>query len=311
MGRTGSRHQKNNTAGSIFTYQEREKLKLGTLKKRIGKESVRDWDVCALTLQEPKEPLCTPAGIIYDKAAIYENLYDQAIEISNAKKAWKKQQRQFQEEKDKEEQKKRALELSEFERAETGISVKRSKTTSGVLDQRHLDDALQTASTYKGISSTVAIKTKETASAASNSFWMPSKTPDSGEHLIKKPDGATRCPATNKPLKMKELFPLKLTTVQEVGGDTEKLDGKEFKFACPSCRKTLTNTIKAVAIKSTGHVYCKHCIDLIIKPDMICLASSKKVTEDDFVPLASGGTGFASHDDKLEVKRYVPQAHFG
>lgn len=162
--------------------------------------------------------------------------------------------------------------MSEFERRETGISVKRAKT-GDIVDHRYRDEVLLSESQYKGAVSSSGLKTKESASAASNSFWVPSKTPDSGKHILTKPDGVTRCPATRVPLKLKDLFPLKVTTVKEVGAseDTEKLGGKSFRFACPCCKKTLTNAVKAIAIKSTGHVYCSNCIDLVVKPDKTCL----------------------------------------
>lgn len=52
----GSRHSKNaGTMGSEnMTYWERKQLGFGTVKERLGKETVKDFDACALSLQHAK-----------------------------------------------------------------------------------------------------------------------------------------------------------------------------------------------------------------------------------------------------------------
>ncbi len=54
-----SRHAKNNTASSYFTYHERQKLKYGTQKQRIGKDSLTNFDWCNLSLATAKNPVVT------------------------------------------------------------------------------------------------------------------------------------------------------------------------------------------------------------------------------------------------------------
>ena len=52
----GNRHSKNaGTMGSEnMTYAERKHLGHGTIKERLGKETVKDFDSCALGLQHAK-----------------------------------------------------------------------------------------------------------------------------------------------------------------------------------------------------------------------------------------------------------------
>jgi hypothetical protein len=63
-----SRHAKNNTASSYFTYAERQKLKYGTQKQRVGRDSLPNFDWCNLTLATAVQPVVTyppPQSIIH------------------------------------------------------------------------------------------------------------------------------------------------------------------------------------------------------------------------------------------------------
>ena len=53
-----SKHSKNNSAGSVFTAHERKLLKYGTVTERLGSDSIKDCDMCALCLHPVKDPLC-------------------------------------------------------------------------------------------------------------------------------------------------------------------------------------------------------------------------------------------------------------
>jgi len=58
-----TKHSKNNTALGFYTSAERQRdsgsAGWGTKKKRLAKESIRDFDCCWLTLQPCKEPVIT------------------------------------------------------------------------------------------------------------------------------------------------------------------------------------------------------------------------------------------------------------
>lgn len=76
-----SRHSKNNTANSIFSYYERKKVKgssfletlarplfsfalseSGSVKGRCGEENLRKFEDCWLCLRPAVKPVCTPKG---------------------------------------------------------------------------------------------------------------------------------------------------------------------------------------------------------------------------------------------------------
>lgn len=60
-----TRHARNCTAGAVYTYHEKKKdaqaSGYGTSSKRLGKDSVKDFDCCSLSLQPCRNPVITYA----------------------------------------------------------------------------------------------------------------------------------------------------------------------------------------------------------------------------------------------------------
>lgn len=58
-----TRHARNCTAGAVYTYHEKRKdaaaSGYGTNTQRVGKDSVKDFDCCCLTLQPCRNPVIT------------------------------------------------------------------------------------------------------------------------------------------------------------------------------------------------------------------------------------------------------------
>lgn len=81
-----SRHSKNNTAHSVFTYAEKQMLKneYGTNKIRLGQDSQRNFEQCHLCLHEVKNPVTCEKGHIFCRDCIMENMLTQkkAIKLS-------------------------------------------------------------------------------------------------------------------------------------------------------------------------------------------------------------------------------------
>merc|ERR1711973_905437 len=79
-----TRHGKNSTANPVYSYHERKKdtkvSGYGTKNERLGKDSIKEFDCCSLTLQPCREPVVTLDGYIYDKEAILECLLHQKTE---------------------------------------------------------------------------------------------------------------------------------------------------------------------------------------------------------------------------------------
>lgn len=77
---TMTRHARNCTAGAVYTYHEKRKdaaaSGYGTDAQRVGKDSVKDFDCCCLTLQPCRDPVITLVQF-YNK--MYNN--DESIKI--------------------------------------------------------------------------------------------------------------------------------------------------------------------------------------------------------------------------------------
>jgi nitric oxide synthase-interacting protein len=86
-----TKHSKNNTASSIFSYAEYKKLEYGTKRvhqshlithiltdfypqQRLGNESMRQFDACALCLNRAREPVACTQGHLFCKECVYTDL---------------------------------------------------------------------------------------------------------------------------------------------------------------------------------------------------------------------------------------------
>ena len=75
-------------------------------------------------------------------------------------------------------------------------------------------------------------------------FWVPSKTPEA-KALVEQPDMQTRCPASGKPLRFKDLIPVHFTKpLLDEGDTTYAVD--------PVSKDGLTNSQRIVVLKPTG-----------------------------------------------------------
>uniref|UniRef100_A0A8C6L0W5 Nitric oxide synthase interacting protein n=1 Tax=Nothobranchius furzeri TaxID=105023 RepID=A0A8C6L0W5_NOTFU len=58
-----TRHGKNCTAGAVYTYHEKKKdtaaSGYGTQSIRLGKDAIKDFDCCCLSLQPCQDPVVT------------------------------------------------------------------------------------------------------------------------------------------------------------------------------------------------------------------------------------------------------------
>lgn len=156
------------------------------------------------------------------------------------------------------------------------------------------------------------------------SFWVPSETPSTKVALTAKPPKATpTCPASSpdKPHEMSLKSMIDVSFAEEQDSTT-----KETVRSCPSCRKALSNSTKAVLAKPCGHVVCKPCAAKFLKPSekdahdkdaevgivrcYVCqadLTARKKKDGKDgktemLVEIASDGTGFAGGGSNM-IKR--------
>ncbi|GAB0202151.1 nitric oxide synthase-interacting protein [Grus japonensis] len=93
-----TRHGKNCTAGAVYTYHEKKKdtaaSGYGTQRVRVGRDAVKDFDCCCLSLQPCRDPVVTPDGFLYEREAILGFLLHRRAEIARQNKAYARQRAQ-------------------------------------------------------------------------------------------------------------------------------------------------------------------------------------------------------------------------
>ncbi|XP_033332081.2 nitric oxide synthase-interacting protein homolog [Megalopta genalis] len=284
-----TRHARNCTAGAVYTYHEKKKdaaaSGYGTNTQRVGKDSVKDFDCCCLTLQPCRNPVITKGGYLFDKEAILEYVLTKKKEYTRKLKEYEKQKRQEEEQSHEKTANEELQKLQNFLKGEKNI-VSRSQSS--------VDES------GSSVSNMCYGKDKILPS-----FWIPSKTPEAKDSILQKPDKTIYCPISGKSLKIKDLIPVKFTEVKDPD-DQKSLIVKQARYMCPITHDILSNSVPCAIIRTTGDVITLECVEKIIKRDWINPLDSTKLTEADIIPLQRGGTGYAAVNDRLEGKHERP-----
>ncbi|KAJ3554043.1 hypothetical protein NM688_g3310 [Phlebia brevispora] len=322
-----TKHSKNNTASSIFSYAEYKKLDYGTKRQRLGNESMRRFDACALCLQRAREPVACNHGHIFCKECVYTDLVSQLNDIKRQKVKLEALKREAEEERQRAREAARERVLLDFERGQLGLSSSGSvATTSGAESKeprgtkRKFSFDADTVEDLAKEAEDKAMKQLEREQADSlrnklPDFWLPSLTPtytsNGPPKSLSDVKLQTTCRGGNPPhhLLRKHLIPVnftfdtssnKLPTSSESTPATEGSQESKHKqeeslnAICPSCKKSLSNHILLFLMKPCGHVTCKTCTDSLVKPSMQCVACDKKLGDKDIISLSREGTGYAA-----------------
>lgn len=120
---------------------------------------------------------------------------------------------------------------------------------------------------------------------------------------MKKLDTKTRCPMSHRPLKIKDLIPVKFTVVS---GDEKSLITREVRYKCAVTHDALGNSVPCAVLRNTGNVVTMDCVEKLIKKDMLCPFTGNKLKESDIIAIQRGGTGFAGSGVDLSAKKDGP-----
>ncbi|XP_014239412.1 nitric oxide synthase-interacting protein homolog [Cimex lectularius] len=288
-----TRHARNCTAGAVYTYHEKKKdanaSGYGTENRRVGKDSIKDFDSCCLTLQPCANPVITTDGYLFDKEAILQYIISKKNEISRKMKEYEKQK------------KKEETELAELADAEWQSKVENFlKTEKNIVSSSHTSLSKDKDKNDASVSNMAAGRDKQLPS-----FWIPSKTPNVKAKKIEKPDKTVLCPMTGKPLRMKDLIDVKFTFVNDPD-DKKSLILKSNRYMCAVTHDILSNSVPCAVLKPTGHVVTMECVEKLIKKDMIHPLTGEPLKETDIIPMQRGGTGYAYTNSNLEGKYERP-----
>ncbi|KAI9908481.1 hypothetical protein PsorP6_003207 [Peronosclerospora sorghi] len=281
-----SRHSKNATATTHFTYSERAAADHGTLKRRFGRDAQLSFGVCCLCLASTcgRSPLVSPDGFIYCKECIYANLLTQKRKIQENVASYERfveaQERKTQDEMMEKEYEtlKKALDATEG----TARQVEQDKT---VVATKKLKEKVDRAT-----------DDEKREAMKKTSFWIPDCTP-SQETKVVKPDTKTRDPMSLEEMKLKHLMPVKFEW------DTSASDGKA-RVLCAVTKKEISHQ-HAVLLRPSGQVILENCLKEMVLPTMTCPVTGLKLRKKDIVHLQAGGTGFSAHST-VEAKKYRP-----
>jgi len=312
-----SRHAKNNTASAVFTHYERSKLKYGTQKQRLGKDSQKHFDACCLCLQPVVDPLCCTKGHIFCKECIFESLLTQKKEIKRHKKLYEAQQVHLKEKAEEAVQNVKAAELAAFDKLETGILPQKHQVFRPLNEDG--STVPTTPSVTPGNSTAIVVKNDNKSKSGAtpsatpiqeiepklNAFWVPSLTPEAAAAPLQMPTKETFCIEGNHPLRLKQLVVVRFTLNTKRTDQEDPNHVRTARYCCPVCRRTLTDAPKAIVFKSCGHVHCLGCCEKF-SSERICTVCDKPYKESDMIRLQSGGTGFAGHDDNIVAKKITP-----
>ncbi|CEM29215.1 unnamed protein product [Vitrella brassicaformis CCMP3155] len=313
-----SRHSKNNTAHSIFTYHEKKMMKdAGTIKERLGTESFRRFESCWLCLQPAVKPVCTPSGYVYCHECIILNLGQQKKDLQRERALWERSTNREQESKVRAEWEAKQMELEQFLQAEEDISA----STAYKTNKKAAPTAAPTQASNLNVDPRAPHKQlfveERKEEARSKNFWIVENTPSAEGKPVKEPRKHLLCPISKKPLKLKELTRINpeyehgpaagTSDAPEEGqaaDDRPKGERKSTHWLCAVSKKAISHQ-KAAVIKQTGQVVLMEYLDKYVLGRKGFVPDKEEITSKDIIPLIPGGTGFAAHN-KVEVAKWRP-----
>ncbi|XP_030375418.1 nitric oxide synthase-interacting protein homolog [Scaptodrosophila lebanonensis] len=292
-----TRHARNCTAGAVYTYNEKKRdateSGYGTNAQRLGKDSIKSFDCCSLTLQPCRNPVVTKQGYLFDKEAILQYIITKKNEYHRKLKEYERLRRAKENELAQQADSKQRERMDEF--------VKADKPTT--LSKKH--KLTHNATTVVEAAGSSISNMSNGHEKKLPSFWLPSECPNAGAAMAKMPDATIFCPVSQQPLKSKDLIDVKFTLLKD--GDTKRsLIAKDARFMCPITHDVLSNAVPCAVLRPTGDVVTMECVEKLIKKDMIHPLTNCKLKERDIIPLQRGGTGYAITNDRLEGKEKRP-----
>mmetsp|Transcript_19920 Transcript_19920/g.29800 ORF Transcript_19920/g.29800 Transcript_19920/m.29800 type:complete len:295 (+) Transcript_19920:105-989(+) len=278
----GRRHALNNTARSYFTSWEKKEAGYGTKTARVGSDYKLPFGHCRLGLQMAVDPVVSPSGHIYSREAILEYLLTQKEQLSKARKAWEKEQEVLEKQKGKEEVVSEQKEIENFIKTEERVVSRKRKAENP--EEKMKEFLYQPHKVGEIIMNPLSKKEKQ-KQLQRTSFWLPQFTPSSKKQKLDKPRKRPPSPFSRRPLRLKDLTPIKLKVLDP--------DAKEKKFCCMVSGKEITYQ-DVIFIKKTGTVILKKLYDDLVKEKMRCPITSKSFKKKDVILIKNEGSGFAA-----------------
>ncbi|CAJ0600253.1 unnamed protein product [Cylicocyclus nassatus] len=315
-----TRHGKNCTASSVYSYHERQRdakvSGYGTLHARLGADSIKEFDCCSLTLQPCKNPVITPSGFLFDREAVLEYILAQKKEIAKRTKEWERQnaiQAEEQRKAQKSDQEKIVRKFDEVEGtpAHPGYKIYSNEARESVTNPNPLKRpgsaiTVQPAQKVKALGTEGEISNmKGERSKELPSFWIPELNPTAESTKLEKPSQKVLCPLSGKPLKLKDLMEVKFTPIPK-DEEEKSIIAAKVRYMCPVTHDALTNTTRCAYLKKSKCVVTWDVVEKLIKKDWTDPVSGDPMTESDIIEMQRGGTGYAATNE-VKAKLVRPQ----
>ncbi|KAF2728713.1 hypothetical protein EJ04DRAFT_516422 [Polyplosphaeria fusca] len=272
---------------AVFTSYERNSLKSswGSQSTRLTRDSFLPFGSCQLCLLPSIDPVCCSAGDLFCRECAMTNLLAQRKEIKRLEKAAEQRKEDEQDQAAREDEEARQRAIEDFEAVQMGLEAKVGKGNTvvaredgkiiveGEVDGKRgtkrkfeidEEELKRIASEERSRAKLALSEERRAARGHLPSFWVPSQAPDTDFKGAEKAKQNPTCPSSD-PEKPHALSLKDLTTVNF----TEERSGNTDKSArtCPSCKKALSNALKAMVAIPCGHVLCKPCVDKFMKPE--------------------------------------------
>ncbi|KAJ7032510.1 hypothetical protein C8F04DRAFT_1261805 [Mycena alexandri] len=293
-----TKHSKNNTASSIFSYAEYQKAsaEYGTKRQRLGNESMRRFDACSLCLQTAREPVCCKDGHLFCKECAVNDLLSQKKDLKRQKEKAEQIRKEIEAQVEQAKAAARERVLQDFERGQLGLAAppssslpavpsgesssagtKRPFSTAFEFSPSHVSDLV--AQAEDAAARAIAKEQAEAAKGVLPDFWLPSLTPTFGGVAARdvlaaggksselKIGAMCRGGGDRHSFALKDLIPVKFSYHVEGKEGAGPKEGKDpGEAVCPSCLKKLSNNVIMFLMKPCSHVICRTCTETLVRP---------------------------------------------
>ncbi|KAI1397191.1 ENOS interacting protein [Hypoxylon fuscum] len=296
-------HSKRNTSRAVFTSYERDLARRAWSSNtaRLSRESFLPFSSCGLCLEIARDPVSCVHGDVFCRECALSNILAQKKEIKRLDKLREQEGRDQQDERLRLEEEARDRAVREFEMTQIGLdakagSSKEEKNGSDSATRSRQESSTPAAEASNGVrkrkfemdeeelariakedraKARKAIDDEKAAKPTLPSFWTPSVTPasntkDALHEIVKKTKSTPVCPASREDAphtySLHTLVTVNFTEEEEGDGQGSGSPSKKRIRICPSCKKGLSNSSKAMLAKPCGHVLCRNCVDKFMKP---------------------------------------------
>ncbi|KAF4628061.1 hypothetical protein G7Y89_g10095 [Cudoniella acicularis] len=232
------------------------------------------------------------------------NILAQKKEIKRLEKLKEQEEKEADEEANRAEEEAKQRAVQEFEKIQMGLEAKMGGSSSNkivgreggkVLAENEVEgkrgekrkfeldeDELLRIAREERTKARKAIDDEKASKTTLPSFWVPSITPTSNTKTVlhdiaKKSKQSPVCPAS--PPDKPHYYSLHGLVTVAFTEEKDSTTGASQRV-CPSCKRALSNTSKAMLAKPCGHVLCKSCVSKFMTPSKVHDPHAPSVDQD-------------------------------